>query len=313
MPSQSKPRAPQTPAPGSSPIRPPSGSARKTPTAQRRSAPARPNLPTPPVNPPSPAVQRMMQRKLQQLAAQQQPPAIRPPGLAAPAQQQRPAPPPMQSRPGPTPITPSQPQSTFSQATTSPWGAGLMNGPAPDDGTQTGFARDIAYPVVKRLAQAWDTVTAPTYQETPAPTMQDLGATGVAGAGSPAVRGIRQNEDGSEDWVIAGAAGQNDYTPKTRTVAPNPLQMLSRSVTQGAMMGLEAWGVPAKIVERGLGTVTANTAQLTKPVNLPDGTVYTPPTRDTATPSTVQLGAATGPRYVFPDNTLAATDRKSVV
>ena len=296
MPGISKPRAPQTPAPGSAPIRPPGGSVKK-PTTGRRSAPARPNTtPTPPAQRLSPLAQQMMQRKLQQMAAQ---PVVRPPGLAAPAPaaQQRPAPQ-MQTRPAPVAI--GQTPQAFPGLNVTDITPNTQNNFAPS-GVPQADPRGLFGPQ-GRLAEAGAAINAPTWQNFPAPNAVEQVTAARYGQAPPPGAGVRQNEDGSEDWVTTGPNGQNVYTPKTRTTQANLAQKGFRALGQVVGMGLEALSLPAKGVERVLGSATQRTAQFTQPVLLPNGTTYAPPTNPTQ--ASGMAVSASGPKYFYSGNTL---------
>lgn len=279
MPSRPKPRSPRTPAPGSSPVTPPGGSAPR-PRAQGR--PQAALNPRPPTNPLSPLAQQMVRRRLAQTPAR---PVVRPPGLPVPTPA-RPAPQ-MQSRPAPTPIAPTPPkpvlpQNTFLQATASPWGAGLMEQGGLD------LTHPALAPIVKRLGQAGEIITAPNFSELAPPTQSGLDPNAVIGGAShsqwentPGVVGVEPNEDGTEDWVLQRPDGSTYTAPHTQITPPGPLRMAGRSILQGVSMFLEGAGLVAKAPERviGLGVQAVNGgAEVTGRVRLPDGTFYIPPT-----------------------------------
>jgi uncharacterized membrane protein YgcG len=275
MPGIKKPKlkAPSTPARGSSPVSPPGGSAPR-PRSNSRPAPA----PIRPTQPLSPLARARSQQILRQMAAQ---PVIAPPAPSRPpgnAQMQRPAPPPMQGRPGPVPI--GQTPQAFPGLNVADITPDTRNNFAPP-GLPTPDPRGL-FGSQGRVQEAITRINAPTFQEFPAPDQKPRA--GVPGmelaslAGGQAGATVRKNEDGSEDWATVGPNGQTVYTPKTRTTQPGLLQKATRGLGQVALAGLEAFGLPAKAVERVLGSGTQRTAQVGAPVTLPGGRVYTPVT-----------------------------------
>lgn len=293
MPALKKPKLKpvQTPASGSSPVTPPGGSVKK-PTVGRRAAPA---LVAPPAQPLTAVARQLMQRHLAALPPA--PPLVRPPGLAVPAQPAPATPPQMQTRPAPPAINAGLPQWArdvqAAQRNPPTYGPSVNYDPTPGP---TYNPRGFFGPE-GRLAQARDAIMQPATVET-SPTglaTTDLligGNHSWAGtanpmlnaANQPQVLGTRQNDDGSEDWVVAGPNGKPVYQPHIRQVSPSPLQVVARGLGQAVQMGLEALGLPAKGVEMILGNVTmqAGGAQITGNVNLPDGSVYAPPNYDPA-------------------------------
>lgn len=133
-------------------------------------------------------------------------------------------------------------------------------------------------------------INAPVYSNYPAPNVVNRVH---RSDGNINVTGISEVPDGGTDWVVTNPDGTTTTTPRSRVTAVSPIGKAGRYIKAGLTGALEVAQLPAQGVERTfIGPLGQNAAMPPKPIALPNGVSYVPPSLQFTT-----AGASTGESF----------------